>query len=98
MSAVRRAAAADVVWFEEAMPEAATALAFERGADCEVFLSVGTSIVVYPAAELPFHAAQNGAVVVEINPNATPLTAKAPYVLRGAAGEVLPELLELLPA
>jgi len=82
----------DVVWFEESLPAAALALAHERSAACDVFLSIGTSTVVYPAAELPFHALASGATVVEINPQPTPLTAKAEYVLAGAAGEVLPEL------
>jgi len=86
----------DVVWFEEAMPEAETAHAFARSADCDIFLSIGTSSLVYPAAALPLHALENGARVVEINPDATPLTAKADYVLNGAAGVVLPELLKSL--
>src|ERR1022692_4489086 len=84
----------DVVWFEEAMPEEETSRAFARSAGCEIFLSVGTSTVVHPAATLPFHALENGAMVVEINPDATPLTEKADYVLTGAAGVVLPELLK----
>lgn len=83
----------DVVWFEEALPETALTLALERSADCEVFLSIGTSTVVYPAAGLPFHARSRGATVVEINPSSTPLTKEADYVINGAAGLVLPELL-----
>lgn len=83
----------DVVWFEEAMPEAETALALERSAGCEVFFSIGTSTVVYPAAGLPFHARSHGATVVEINPAPTPLTNEADYVINDAAGLVLPELL-----
>ena len=87
----------DVVWFEEAMPEEETSRAFARSGDCEILLSVGTSTVVHPAAALPFHALENGAMVVEINPDATPLTGKADYVLTGAAGVVLPELLKAWP-
>lgn len=83
----------DVVWFEEAMPEEAMALALERSGDCEVFFSIGTSTVVYPAAGLPFHARSSGATVVEINPAPTPLTPEADYVIPGVAGVVLPELL-----
>jgi NAD-dependent deacetylase len=86
----------DVVWFEEVMPEKETARAFERSTDCEVFLSIGTSTLVHPAAALPFHALEHGASVVEINPEATPLTAEADYVLTGAAGVVLPELMSLI--
>lgn len=86
----------DVVWFEEAMPEEATAAAFAASRACDLFLCVGTSTVVYPAASLPFEALGAGATVVEINPNATPLTAKADFVLAGAAGVVISRLLACL--
>jgi NAD-dependent deacetylase len=88
----------DVVWFEEAMPEAEMARALACSANCEVFFSIGTSTEVYPAAALPFHALENGATVVEINTDVTPLTEKANYVLTGAAGVVLADLLKALPA
>jgi NAD-dependent deacetylase len=45
---------------------------------------------VYPAASLPFHALEHGATVIEINPDPTPLTDKADYVLTGPAGVILP--------
>lgn len=86
----------DVVWFEEALPEQALLLAVERSRDCEVFLSIGTSALVYPAALLPYHARSHGARIVEINPEATPLTKEADYVLAGPAGSVLPELLNAM--
>lgn len=85
----------DVVWFEESLPEEALAQAYASSAACDLFLSVGTSTVVYPAAELPFRALAAGAMVVEINPDATPLTPRAHHVLAGAAGKVLPELVRL---
>lgn len=83
----------DVVWFEEALPEKEMELAAQASVACEVFLSIGTSAVVYPAAALPTEALRSGAVVVEINPQPTPLTAQAHFVLAGAAGVVLPQLL-----
>lgn len=86
----------DVVWFEEALPEHSLKLAQARTADCDLFLSIGTSGLVYPAAELPYRALENGATVVEINPTATPLADKAHFVLTGKAGEILPELLGTL--
>ena len=82
----------DVVWFEEAMPEAAMEQALRAATNCDLFFSIGTSTVVYPAASLPFEALRNGAAVVEINPQPTPLTEQAHWVLTGAAGVVLPEL------
>lgn len=83
----------DVVWFEEMLPEQALADALAASRACDLFLSVGTSTVVYPAASLPFEALEAGATVVEINPQPTPLTARAHFVLQGAAGGVLPKLL-----
>lgn len=88
----------DVVWFEEAMPEEATARAFAASRGCNLFLCVGTSTVVYPAASLPFEALTGGATVVEVNPHPTPLTPKADFVLAGPAGVLLPELLACLKA
>ena len=81
----------DVVWFGEMLSVEAK----EAATRCDVFLSVGTSSLVYPAAALPFEALENGATVVEVNPSETPLTGHADHVLRGMAGEVMPELLRL---
>ena len=86
----------DVVWFGEALPEDAFAAASAAAGGCDVFLSVGTSSLVYPAASLPSEAARSGAVLVEVNPDDTPLTRQADYVLRGRAGEVLPALVRAL--
>jgi NAD-dependent deacetylase len=88
----------DVVWFEEAMPEREMQLAATASATCDVFLSIGTSTVVYPAAALPTEALHSGATVVEINPQPTPFTAQADFALAGAAGVVLPELVKALVA
>ena len=86
----------DIVWFEEPLPEHAIKLAYARAEDCDVFLSIGTSTIVYPAADLPFRALKSGAVVVEINPTPTPLTPNAHFVLPHAAGELMPTLLQLV--
>ena len=85
----------DVVWFGEMLPAAAMEAASEAARGCDVFLSVGTSSLVYPAAALPYEALENGATVVEVNPSETPLTGDADHALRGMAGEVMPELLRL---
>lgn len=86
----------DVVWFEEPLPELELEKANRATANCECFLSIGTSTVVYPAASLPFEALRSGALVVEINPQPTPFTEHAHFVLDGKAGAVLPKLLERL--
>jgi NAD-dependent deacetylase len=88
----------DVVWFEEPMPEAEMERAVTASQTCDVFLSVGTSTVVYPAAALPAEALRGGATVAEINPQPTPFTAQAHFAVAGAAGFVLPELMKALNA
>jgi NAD-dependent deacetylase len=84
----------DVVWFGEMLPSDVLREAEEATVQCDVFFSIGTSTLVYPAAELPFAALRSGSTVVEVNPQPTPLSDQAHYSLRGAAGEVLPGLLE----
>jgi NAD-dependent deacetylase len=83
----------DVVWFEEALPEAEMERATAATAQCDVFFSIGTSTVVYPAASLPYEALLGGAMVVEINPQPTPFTDQAHFVFPCVAGAILPELL-----
>src|SRR5882724_1871544 len=82
----------DVVLFGEMLPPGA----FERAADaaqrCELCLVVGTSAVVYPAASIPEIAKSNGAYLVEVNPERTPLSEFCDEVVTGKAGEVLPQL------
>ena len=82
----------DVVWFGEMLPRAALAAAQAAAADCDLFLSVGTSGLVEPAAALPYAALAGGALVVEINPDRTPLTPHVSYHLAGPAGVILPAL------
>jgi NAD-dependent protein deacetylase/lipoamidase len=83
----------DVVWFGEMLPPGALEAASEAARGCEVFLSIGTSSLVYPAAALPYEALESGATLVEVNPSETPLTRHATFTVPGRAGEVLPNLL-----
>jgi NAD-dependent deacetylase len=82
----------DVVWFEEILPPDALQAAEDAARRCQILLVVGTSAEVYPAAALPYYAKSAGATIVEINPNPTPLSDVADYVLRDPAGAVLPAL------
>lgn len=82
----------DVVWFGEALPAARLQAASQAARSCDLFLSIGTSGLVHPAASLPYEALENGATVVEVNPDNTPLAPHADFSLRGRAGEVLPQL------
>lgn len=83
-----------VVWFGEMLPYAALQQAEEASVRAEIFFSVGTSAEVYPAANLPYIAKQNGAFVVEVNPNKTSLTQYANVHLAAPSGEALPRMLE----
>jgi NAD-dependent deacetylase len=83
----------DVVWFGEMLPADALARADAAARDCDVFLSIGTSAAVFPAAQLPLSAIDAGATVVEVNKDATPLSRLAAFSFRAAAGEALPALL-----
>jgi NAD-dependent deacetylase len=81
-----------VVWFGESLPAAEWQWATLAAAHSDLFLVVGTSALVYPAASLPWAAKQAGARLVEINPDPTPLSDLADCVLRGPAAEVLGSL------
>lgn len=88
----------DVVWFDEPMPEQEMQWAATASTTCDAFLAIGNYTVVYPAAALPTHAVRNGATVVEINPLPTPFTAQAGFALAGAAGVILPDLVNRIMA
>ncbi len=85
-----------VVWFGEAIPEDALHASFAAAADCDVFLSVGTSSLVYPAAGLADVAQESSAVTIEVNPSPTGRSGSFTANLRGNAGLVLPKLVESL--
>jgi NAD-dependent deacetylase len=85
----------NVVWFGEALPAAAIRAAANAAESCDVFMSIGTSSVVYPAAGFIEQASANGAKTIEINPEATPLSRSVDWSIRARSGEALPALLKL---
>jgi NAD-dependent deacetylase len=84
----------DVVWFGEMLPPDAMERADAATERADVFLSVGTSAVVYPAARFPVAAQERGAYVAEINPDTTGVTDDVDESIRGPAGVVLPALVD----
>jgi NAD-dependent deacetylase len=80
----------DVVLFSEMLPPGAFESAATKAETCELCFVVGTSAVVYPAASIPEIARRAGAYIVEVNPEATPLSGLCDEVLTGKAGEILP--------
>jgi len=85
-----------VVLFGEAMPQAAIQEAFALARQADVMLVVGTSLVVYPAADIPLVAVRAGAKLVVVNAEPTPFDELAEVVIRGKSGEVLPEIVKLI--
>jgi len=83
----------DVVWYGEPLPLEALSRADVAASQCDVFLAIGTSAIVYPAASLPLVALRADALVIEVNPEETELSAR-PGVVRiaGSAARVLPAL------
>jgi NAD-dependent deacetylase len=82
-----------VVWFGEPLPEGMMKEAEHAAGSAEVFLVIGTSAVVHPAAGLIPYARQAGAKVIEINTEETAASHAVDCALRGAAGEILPQLI-----
>jgi NAD-dependent deacetylase len=85
-----------VVWFGEALPSDVLAHAFEAASRADVFLVVGTSALVHPAASLPEVAGEEGALVVEVNPELTPLSGLVDLRLAGPSASILPRILDAL--
>lgn len=86
----------DVVWFGESLSPEDQAGAFAAAESTDVFLTIGTSALVQPAASLPIVAKDGGAFVVEINPIPTPISSFVDCHLQGAAGVILPQILSAL--
>lgn len=84
----------DVVWFGELLPEDEWNASVESAGRSDVFLSIGTSAVVFPAASLITIAKRSGAYIVEINVERTEFSHLADEVLLGKAGDILPQLLQ----
>jgi NAD-dependent deacetylase len=82
----------DVVWFGEMLPPDALQAAITAAEQADVFLTVGTSGLVQPAASLPLMAIEAGALSVEVNPTETPLSQAMDICVREPAGVWLPEL------
>jgi NAD-dependent deacetylase len=82
----------DVVWYNELLPPAALERASNLSRTCDVMLVVGTSGIVTPVANMPYYARRSGAMVIEVNPNTTPITDFATLHLAGPSGEVLPRI------
>jgi NAD-dependent deacetylase len=82
----------DIVWFGDYLDNATLSSARTAISSCDLFVSIGTSAVVYPAAALPEYAREAGALRVEINPEETPASHLYDVHLRGPATAMLTRL------
>lgn len=82
-----------VVWFGEQLDQILWSQAFEAALNAQVFIVVGTSGLVQPAASLADAAAANGAFLIEVNLEPTPLSPHMDVMLIGASGDILPSLM-----
>lgn len=80
------------VFFGEPLPQRELEEAIEHSQRADIFMVVGSTLVVYPAALMPQYALQAGAKLIIINLSETPLDYKASVLLRGKAGEILPRI------
>lgn len=87
-----------VVWFGESLPPEALARAWRAVQECDLLLVVGTSGLVYPAAELPWVARQGGAKLIEVNPSPTPFSRTADLWWKETAAVALPQLARAVAA
>lgn len=85
-----------VVLFGEAMPQAAVQEAYDLAERSDVVLVVGSSLVVYPAADVPLAALRAGARMIVINAEPTPFDRLASVVIHGRSGQLLPEVTALI--
>lgn len=82
----------DVVWFGESLSQDVWQAAISQASSCDAMIIVGTSLAVSPANLLPIYAKQNGAILIEINPEETLMSETMDISIRSSAAKALPEL------
>jgi len=85
----------DVVWFGEPLPQNIWQSAIKEASICDVMIIVGTSLVVSPANTLPVYAKQNGAILIEVNPEKTVMSNDMTLSIQATSVEVLPKILSI---
>ena len=82
----------DVVWFGEPLPQDVWEEAMMQASLCDVMVVAGTSLAVSPANMLPSYAKQNGALIIEVNPEETGMSQSMDLSIRSTSAKALPEL------
>jgi len=86
----------DTISFGQAMPAAKMDASFRYSLECDLCIVLGSSLVVYPAASIPMQAVENGAGLIIVNREPTPMDGVADVVIHGALGKTLTALMEQL--
>jgi NAD-dependent deacetylase len=82
------------VFFGEALPQETLREATRRSQNCDLFIVIGSTLLVYPAAYMPTYAREAGARLAIVNLTLTPLDHYATVVIRGGAGEIMSKVME----
>ena len=82
----------DIIWFGDMLDQGVMSEAISTIRRCDLFVSIGTSGVVYPAAGFPRFAKENNARCIEINPESNEMSSLYDEAIRNTAGKVLPDL------
>ena len=86
----------DVVWFGEELPQNIWKNAMKEASTCDVMIIVGTSLAVSPANTLPIYAKQNGATLIEVNPEKTVMSNNMDLSIQATSTTILPKILSIL--
>jgi NAD-dependent deacetylase len=86
----------DVVWFGEALQQDIWENAIKQASICDIMIIAGTSLAVSPANTLPLYAKQNGATLIEVNPEKTVMSNEMDLSIQATSAIVLPKLLSIL--
>ena len=84
----------DAVFFGEALPQETLQEAIRRAQNCDLFIVIGSTLVIYPAAYIPTYAGEAGATLAIVNLTPTPFDHYAAVVIRGKAGEIMSKVME----
>ena len=86
----------DVVWFGETLSQDVWKNAIKEASTCDIMIIAGTSLVVSPANTLPIYAKQNGATLIEINPEKTVMSDDMDLSIHDTSANALPKILSVL--
>ncbi len=84
----------DAVFFGESLPQKTLNDAIHHSRNCDLFIVIGSTLIVYPAAYMPMYAVESGAKLVIINLTSTPMDSKASALINAKAGETMGRIIE----